>query len=294
ARRWIQVGPIRAQPSELMKVLVILAMARLLMYNDKHRTLGGLLAPFALVLLPMVLIAREPDLGTALVLLPVAFAMLYVAAARGRHLLFITALGAAAVPAVWSQMHDYQKRRVVSFFTQDDPHVKGQYHLRHAKVAVGAGQLFGRGLGKGTQNRLNFIPAKTRNNDFIFAVICEEWGFVGANLVLLLYLALLFLCILTAEDTHHPAGRLVIVGVVAMLGTQVIVNTSMTMGQLPIVGLTLPLVSYGGSSLVSSMMAIALVVNVSVWRQVALAGDDFDPEAAERRETAPMAEETFM
>jgi len=294
ARRWIQVGPLRLQPSELMKLFVILAMARMLMYSDRHRSLGGLLGPFLLVLVPMALIAREPDLGTALVLLPVAFAMLYVAAARGRHLLFIILIGASAVPVVWSQMHDYQKRRVIAFFTQDDPHVKGQYHLRQAKVAVGAGQLFGRGLGKGTQNRLNFIPAKTRNNDFIFAVICEEWGFVGANFVLLLYLVLLFLCILAAEETHHPAGRLIIVGVVAMLGTQVIVNTSMTMGQLPIVGLTLPLVSYGGSSLVSCMVAIGLVVNVSTWRQVALAGDDFDPEAQERREAAPMPEETFM
>jgi rod shape determining protein RodA len=282
------------QPSEIMKIFVILTMARFLMYKEKHRRLEGLLAPFGLVLFPMALIAKEPDLGTALVMLPVAFAMLYAAAARTEHLALIILLGAAAVPVVWSQMHDYQKQRVIAFLTQDDPHVQSPYQLRQAKAAVGAGKLFGRGIGQGPQNRLNFIPAKTRNNDFIFAVICEEWGFVGANFVLLLYLLLFFLCVQAAEEVHHPAGRLIIIGVVAMLGTQVVVNTAMATGQLPIVGLTLPLVSYGGSSLVSSMMAVALVVNVSTWRQVALAGDDLDPEAEARRETAPIPEETFM
>jgi rod shape determining protein RodA len=292
ARRWIQAGPLRVQPSELMKILVILVLARYLMYKETHRRFGGLVGPFALVLAPMLLIAKEPDLGTALVLLPMAFAMLYVAAARARHLLLIVLCFAAAAPVVWLHMRPYQRERVVAFLTQDDRNVREQYQLRQSKAAIGAGRLFGRGLGQGTQNRLNFLPAA--NNDFIFAVICEEWGFVGANFVLALYLVLLCLCVRTAEGTHHPGGRLLVVGVVAMIGTQVAVNTAMAAGQLPIVGLTLPLISYGGSSLLSTLVGLALVVNVSTYRQVALASDDFDPEAEARRESAPMPEERFM
>jgi len=296
ARRWIQVGPFRIQPSEFMKIFVILALARYLMYRESHRLLFGLLGPFAVVVIPMLLIAKEPDLGTALVLLPVVFAMLYVGAARARHLVLILCLFAASVPAVWLHMRPYQKERVLAFLTQDERHQRDveQYHLRQSKVAIGSGGVFGKGWEQGTQNRYNFIPAKTRNNDFIFAVICEEWGFVGANAILALYFVLLFLCMHVAEETHHPSGRLIVVGVAAMVGTQVIVNTAMAAGQLPIVGLTLPLISYGGSSLLSSLMGLALVVNVSVYRGVALAGDDLDPEAEARREMAPMPEETFM
>jgi len=295
ARRWLPFGPVRIQPSEFMKILVILALSRYLMYTESHRELTGLLGPFALVVVPMLLIAREPDLGTALVLLPMVFAMLYVAAARARHLLLIVALFAACVPAVWFHMRAYQRERVLAFLTQDEPHKRlEQYQLDQSKVAIGSGGLFGKGLEHGSQNRLNFIPAKTRNNDFIFAVICEEWGFVGANFVLALFFALFALCLRMAEEVNHPGGRLIVVGVVTMLGTQVIVNAAMAAGQVPIVGLTLPLISYGGSSLVSSFLGLALVVNVSVYKRIALAGDDFDPEAEARREMAPMPEETFM
>jgi len=295
ARRWIAVGPLRVQPSEFVKLLVILALARYLLYRESHRQFFGLLWPFLLVVVPMALIAKEPDLGTALVLLPIVFAMLYVAAARTRHLVLIVALFLACVPVVWFHMRPYQKERVLSFLAQDDRHHRHeQYQLKQAKVAIGSGGFLGKGLEKGTHQRLNFIPAKTRNNDFIFAVICEEWGFLGANFVLALYFALFALCTLVAERVHHPSGRLIIVGVVAMLGTQVVVNTAMATGQMPIVGLTLPLISYGGSSLLSSLIGLALVVNVSIHRGIPLSGDDFDPEAEARRDMAPMSEETFM
>jgi len=293
ARRWISLGVFRVQPSEFMKILIILCLARYLMYTGSHRRLVGLLGPLALVGVPMALIAREPDLGTALVVLPMVFMMLYVAAARGRHLLLILAVGAASLPALWLNMRPYQKERVLAFLAQDERRPqRDQYQLRQAKAAIGSGGPFGKGLGKGTLNRLNFIPASY--NDFIFAVICEEWGFVGANFVLALYFLLLLLCARAAEETHHPGGRLIVVGVLAMIGTQVIVNTAMAAGQLPIVGLTLPLVSYGGSSLLSSLLGLALVVNVSVYRRAPLGTDDFDPDAEARREMAPMPEETFM
>jgi len=294
ARRWIDLRVFRVQPSELMKILIVLVLARYLMYKESHRRFGGLVGPFALVVAPMLLIAKEPDLGTALVLLPTVFAMLFVAASRARHLLVILLLFAASLPVVWLNMRPYQRERVITHVSQDDPKRKEQYHLRQSKAAIGSGGLFGKGLGKGTHQRYSFIPAKTRNNDFIFAVICEEWGFAGANFVLGLYLLLLWLCVRTSEEVHHPAGRLIIVGVVAMFGTQVIVNTAMAAGQLPIVGLTLPLVSYGGSSLLSSLFGLALVVNVSVYRRIDLGRDDLDPDADARRAAAPMPEETFM
>ncbi|HUT34114.1 MAG TPA: FtsW/RodA/SpoVE family cell cycle protein [Planctomycetota bacterium] len=300
ARRWLNVGPFRVQPSEFMKLFTILALARYLMDTDSHRRLSGLLVPLGLVALPMALIVREPDLGMALVFLPVVFAMLYAAAARPRHLVIVVVAMAALGALAWPHLRDYQKERILGFVFQDDSRARQElrrldlYQLEQAKVAIGSGQLFGQGWMKGSQNRLNFIPAKTRNNDFIFAVICEEWGFVGANVVLGLYLLMLIVCGRVAEEVHHPGGRLIVVGVAAMLGTQAIVNTAMAAGQLPIVGLTLPLVSYGGSSILSSLIGLALVVNVSAYRRVSLAGDVLDPEAQARRDTAPMPEETFM
>ena len=300
AHRWIALGPFRVQPSEFMKLFTILALARYLMESESHRTLLGLAGPFALVLVPMALIMREPDLGMSLVFVPILFAMLYAAAARTRHLLIIVAAIAIAMPLAWTHLRPYQRERVLAFLTQDETYSRKElqkldlYQLEQAKVAIGSGGLFGQGWMKGSQNRLNFIPAKTRNNDFIFAVICEEWGFLGANAVLALFLLLLILCGRVAEEVHHPGGRLIVVGVIAMMGTQVIVNTAMAAGQLPIVGLTLPLVSYGGSSLLSSCIGLALVVNVSGYRRVALATDTLDPEAEARREMAPMPEETFM
>jgi rod shape determining protein RodA len=297
ARRWLALGPLRVQPSEFAKLFAILALARYLMYSESHRRLLGLLVPFGIVLLPMAFIVKEPDLGMALVFLPIVFAMLYAAAARPKHLLVIIGALAISAPIAWLNMHQYQRDRIISFLTQDDPHERQdheQYQLNHAKVAIGSGGLFGKGWEKGSQNRLCFIPAKTRNNDFIFAVICEEWGFVGANAILALYLLLLFLCGRVAEEVHHPGGRLIVIGVMAMLGTQVIVNTGMASGQLPIVGLTLPLISYGGSSLLATLLGLALVVNVSAYQRASLATDELDPDAEARRDMAPMPEESFM
>jgi len=300
ARRWIDLGPFRVQPSEFMKLFTILALARYLMECESLRTFSGLAVPFGLVLAPMVLIVKEPDLGMALVFLPIVFAMLYAAGARPRHLVLIVVAMLALVPIGWSHMRPYQKERVLGFITQDEPRSRRElyrldlYQLEQAKVAIGSGRVFGRGWMKGSQNRLNFIPAKTRNNDFIFAVICEEWGFVGANAVLGLFLLLLVLCGRVAEDVRHHGGRLVVVGVVAMLGTQAVVNTAMAAGQLPIVGLTLPFLSYGGSSMLASLVALGLVFNVSAYRRVSLATTTPDPEAEARREMAPIPEETFM
>lgn len=295
ARRWFAFGSMRVQPSEFMKLVMIVTLARYLTHRESHRRFLGLLPPFAIVLVPMALVAIEPDLGTALVLLPVVFAMLYAAAARAGHLWLIVVMGLACLPVAWVGMRPYQKERVLSFLYQEDPRRQyDSYQLRQAKIAIGSGGLFGKGWEKGTHQRLNYIPAKTRNNDFIFAVICEELGFFGACLVFALYLALFASCLRTAEEVHHPGGRLIAVGVVTMVGTEAVVNAAMATGQLPVVGLSLPLISYGGSSLLSSLLGLALVVNVSIYRGVALAADELDPEAAARRASAPLPEESFM
>ncbi len=297
AHRWIGLGALRVQPSEFMKLLSILAIARYLSDHESQREPGRLLVPFGLVVVPMALIVKQPDLGMALMFLPIVFAMLYGAGVvRPRHLALIAGALAAMALVGWEHLRPYQEERILA---QDEPRPRREqwrldYQLEQAKVAVGSGQLFGRGWTKGSQNRLNFIPAKTRNNDFIFAVICEEAGFVGANVVIALFLALLVLCGLVAEEAHDPGGRLVVVGVVAMLGAQAIVNTAMAAGQLPIAGLTLPLVSYGGSSMLASLIALGLVINVSTYRRISLATDALDPEAQARREAAPMPEESFM
>jgi rod shape determining protein RodA len=280
AKRWIILGPLRLQPSEFLKIAMILALAKYLLYNNSYRRLSGLLVPFLLTFVPMLVIARQPDLGTALMLLPIAFAILYAAGARASHLTTAILVGVLMIPAVWLVMKPYQRQRIVAFFEQEslDPEMRmgRHYQIIQAKTAIGSGQLWGKGWLKGTQNRLAFIPKTTKNNDFIFAVICEEAGFVGATGLLVLFFVFLAAGLNVAEVTRDPSARLITVGVVALFATQLVVNTAMTAGQLPTVGLPLPFISYGGSSLLTSFIGLGLILNVSMRRTISLASDQFN------------------
>jgi len=294
SRRWISIYRFSFQPSEFMKIIFIIVLARYLMYRKNYRTFKGLLIPFVMTLVPMGLIIIEPDLGTAMILMVVFFGLLYVAGARVKHLLSIIGLGICSIPMFYYFMlKDYQKMRLASFalswFGDEKPAwlvsllglgsqieghaLRGGYQLNQSLIAVGSGGLFGKGWGLGTQNRLNFLPA--HHNDFIFAVIGEEWGLVGCIIVIALY-ALIIMCGLgIAARTREPFGRLIAVGVVLLFVSQVVINIGMTVGMMPITGLPLPLVSYGGSSLLSSFMALALLMNVGIRRVPVLAAEDF-------------------
>jgi len=289
AKRWVVFGPLRVQPSEFVKIAVILVLAKYLLHKNSYRRLSGLILPSLLIFVPMLVIARQPDLGTALMMLPIGFAILYAAGARARHLWVAVMIGALMLPPMWLAMKPYQRERIVSFFQQDslDPSMRmGRlYQVINAKMAIASGQTWGKGLFHGTHHRGGFIPPTTKNNDFIFAVICEETGFAGAVGILGIFFLFLASALGVADRTRHPSGRLIVVGVVALFATQVAVNTAMTAGQLPVVGLPLPFISYGGSSMLTSFIGLGLILNVSMRRTILLGRDQFNHSELPSSET---------
>jgi len=267
ARRWIPLGVMYFQPSELAKLAFILTIAHYLMYRRNYRRLSGLLVPFLLALLPMGLILREPDLGTALLFLPVLFAMLFAAGARPRHLAFISLLGVAVLPALWVGMTAEQKSRVVSLFQQRDGGTTPQedgYHLHQSKQVLALGGVWGSDIAGVTLNdpRAYHLPAS--RTDFVFCLVGERFGLWGTLLTLLLYLVLIGCGLRIAAATREPFGRLLAVGIVSLLATQAVINAGMTVGLMPITGMTLPLMSYGGSSLLATSVSLGLLLNVGM------------------------------
>jgi len=267
AQRWIPLGFADFQPSELMKLAYMMALAHYLMYRNNYRRLFGLVVPFVLTLVPVGLILKEPDLGTSLVFLPVLFAMLFAAGARPRHLVFIALLGVAVLPVLWMGMSAEQKSRVVTLFVQRDggPAPKGDdYHLHQSKQVLALGGVWGSELSGATLDDPMAYHLPAARTDFIFCLIGERWGLWGGILTLALYLALFAKGLKIAAATREPFGRLLAVGIVALLATQVIINAGMTVGLMPVTGLTLPLVSYGGSSLLATCLALGLLINVGM------------------------------
>lgn len=267
ARSWIPLGVINFQPSELAKITYMMALAHYLMFRRNYRRLTGLLVPFALTLIPVGLILREPDLGTSLVFIPVLFAMLFAAGARPRHLASVISLGVLLLPVLWVAMNAEQKSRIVTLFTQQDggaaPPGDG-YHLHQSKQVLALGGVWGSETsGPRIDEPLAYhLPAG--RTDFVFCLIGERWGLIGAGLTLLLYTTLYARGLMVAAATREPFGRLLAVGIVAVLAAQTMINTGMTVGLMPITGLTLPLVSYGGSSLLATSAALGLLINIGM------------------------------
>jgi cell division protein FtsW (lipid II flippase) len=278
ARSWIPLGVLNFQPSELAKLTFMMALAHYLMFRRNYRRLPGLLIPFALTLVPVGLILREPDLGTSLVFVPVLFAMLFAAGARPRHLALIVLLGVALLPALWMAMNAEQKSRIVTLLTQQDggPAPPGDgYHLHQSKQVLALGGMWGSQVsGARLDDPLAYhLPAG--RTDFVFCLIGERWGLLGAGLTLLLYLVLNARGLMIAAATREPFGRLMAVGIVALLAAQTTINTGMTVGLMPITGLTLPLVSYGGSSLLATGAALGLLINIGMRPGYEIAGEPF-------------------
>lgn len=318
ARRWIQIKSIQLQPSEIMKIVYVLALAWYLRYRRNYRTLRGLIAPFALTLVPMALIKMQPDLGTVLLFLPVLFVMLFAAGAKGKHLLVIILLGACSLPVFWLKIEKYQRLRIVGMFLQNDtlrtyfeehPDTwdwfrpgrttprewrrelaswasRSGYQLEHSKAAIGTGGMFGEGWGKGRfVEQENLLPE--RQNDFIFAMIAHQWGWLGAILLMLCYATIVVVGFDIATLTNDPFGRLVAVGMSTLIGVQTLTNLSMTVGLGPITGMTLPFVSQGGSSLVASFICIGLLISVAQRRPMLIANPPFVfDEEAEKYESS--------
>ncbi|MFP6703960.1 MAG: FtsW/RodA/SpoVE family cell cycle protein [Planctomycetaceae bacterium] len=267
ARRWIPLGLFDMQPSELAKLTFILALSHYLMYRRNFRRFQGLFTPFLLTLVPLVLVLKEPDLGTALLFLPLLLAMLLAAGARLRHLMLIGMMGVAVTPVLWLGMNAEQKSRVVSLLTQveNGPVPRGDgYHLYQSKRMLSLGGTWGSELsGMPVDDPAAYhLPAS--RTDFVFCLIGERFGLFGSLLTLAIYAVLVVKGLAIAHSTREPFGRLLATGIVTLLATQAIINTGMTVGLMPITGMTLPLVSYGGSSLLATAIALGLLINVAI------------------------------
>lgn len=264
AQRWIALGPFTFQPSEFAKLVLVLVLAH---YYSKAPRVGWLqrvIMPGLLMLPGLVLILKQPDLGSGLSFVAVYAAMLLMVGVRsqalGVILLFSVMLFPFAWEALWGSLHDYQRQRIMAFVDPDyDPGGKG-YHALQSRIAIGSGELMGKGLYGGTQSQLKFLPEG--HTDFVFAVYAEEWGFLGVLLLLVLFVALIWLSLEIASKAKDQLGALLAAGIVAMLCFCVVVNIGMTAGMFPIVGIPLPLVSYGGSATVMTMASLGLLLNV--------------------------------
>ncbi len=273
SRRWLEFGGMRLQPAEPMKIALILAMAR---YISRYPPRPGgygfaqLVTPFLLFGIPMGLVIRQPDLGTALVIGSTGFAMVLFAGIRWRALVTMAVvLGIALVP-LWHSLYPYQQRRVLALFNPDADPLGSGYHIIQSKIAVGSGGMAGKGFMRGTQTQLEFLPE--HSTDFIFSVLGEEWGFLGSATVLLVYCAVIILMVRSVARTNDMFLALVTFGVAFMWFFHVVVNSGMVVGVLPVVGITLPLFSYGGSSAISFCISLGLILGIRM-RRFAFVGE---------------------
>jgi len=274
ARSWFEFGSRRVQPAEPAKLALVLALARYLMYRENYKTFLGLAGPLVITLAPMALILKQPDFGTAIIFLPAMFVMLFVAGARLRHLGLVILTGLAMLPLLWFLVLNPTQRERIMGFVEPEKHTRtAGYQSAQSIIAIASGGAFGRGFGCGTHSKLGFVPLT--QNDFIFTVIAEEWGFVGATAVLGLFVLMLLMMLEIAARTREPFGRLVVVGCASLFAFQVTVNVGVALQLIPTTGVTLPLVSQGGSSLVTSFALLALVINVGMHRVPVLARDTF-------------------
>jgi rod shape determining protein RodA len=266
SQRWISLGPLSLQPSELVKVAVILMLAQYYSrrLTSKGLTFGILLVPMAIALVPCLLIARQPDLGTAGVILLIAGSMTLFVKIERRTLIALVLSGMAAIPIGWSLLKPYQKQRILTFFDPDRDPLGAGYHVIQSKIAIGSGLMTGKGYLDGTQNALAFLPEQ--HTDFIFSVLAEEWGFLGAASLIGIFLLFLLCGVNIAYRCREPFGAILAIGIVSLILWEVFINIGMVMGILPVVGVPLPFISYGGSSTLTLMIAVGLLLNVGMRR----------------------------
>ena len=268
AQRWIDIGVISLQPSELMKVALVLALAR---YFHEHtleeaQRIRWLMVPAAMVLAPAALVLVQPDLGTAALLLLAGATLCFLAGVRLWIFGLLFALAAASVPFGWQFLHDYQKDRIFTFLDPERDPLGAGYHILQSKIALGAGGIFGRGFREGTQSHLSFLPEM--QTDFIFTTLAEEFGMVGGLSLLGLYCCILAYCMAIALRSRNHFGRLVAMGIGTTFFCYVFINIAMVTGLLPVVGVPLPLISYGGTAMVTLLAGFGLVISVYVHRDI--------------------------
>ncbi|CAN5144611.1 rod shape-determining protein RodA [soil metagenome] len=274
--RWIYIGSFSLQPSEFMKLFLIIALAKYL-HDDPRaegRTLRDLFVPAVIATVPMLLVLRQPDLGTALILGLIFTSIVLMTRIRFRSLASLGVGSAVAFPLIWAYgLKDYQKQRIFSFLNPEANILGANWHGHNARVAIGSGQVVGEGFMKGTQNQFLFLPDQF--SDFPFAVYAEEWGFLGSIVLVALYAALVLWAIRVAAGARDRFGAVISIGVGAMIFWHAIFNVGMVTGLLPVVGVTLPLFSFGGSSVMTIMIGLGLLMNVSLRRPQGALSDRF-------------------
>ncbi|MFO7765578.1 MAG: rod shape-determining protein RodA [Pelovirga sp.] len=266
ATRWIDLGLINVQPSEVIKIAIILLFARLLSktVGPQGFAMRDLWRPALWLLIPTLLILKQPDLGTTVMVVLIALTMLMFAGLQRTTTIWLALIALGTLVAGWFGLHDYQRARVRTFLNPEADPLGSGYHIIQSKIAVGSGGLFGKGFLEGTQSQLSFLPE--RHTDFAFSVFAEEWGFVGCLLLLMLYLFLVAWGLYIARRASDQFGLFLAVGVTAMFFWHTVVNLAMVIGLLPVVGVPLPFFSYGGTSIVTMMIGVGLLMNVSMRR----------------------------
>jgi rod shape determining protein RodA len=269
AERWIDIGPLQLQPSELMKIALILALSRFLhgvLLDDVSRP-SRLFVALLMIMMPAGMVLLQPNLGTATILIVGGCGLIFLAGLSWKIILPVVALAIAIVPLGWEfALKDYQKQRVETFLDPDIDPLGAGYNITQSKIALGSGGVFGKGFGQGTQSRLNFLPEK--QTDFIFTVLGEEFGLFGLLILMGLYLTLLMQGVSIAMDSRSQFGRLVAMGVCLNFLLYILINTSMSMGLIPVVGIPLPLVSYGGTAMITVLIGFGLLLSVQIHRGV--------------------------
>ena len=276
AQRWIDLRFIQLQPSELMKVAIVMALARYFhgLSPEEIARPSYLLVPILLTLAPAALVLKQPDLGTAAMLLMVGTAVFFCAGVRLWKFAVVGVLGLSAIPIGWQFLHAYQQQRVMTLFNPENDPLGAGYHILQSKIALGSGGLFGRGFLQGSQSHLNFLPEK--QTDFVFTMLAEEFGMVGGLVLLGLYAVLMIYGLAIAIRSRNQFGRLLAVGIACNIFLYIFINIAMVMGLIPVVGVPLPLISYGGTAMLTIMAALGLIMSIYIHRDVRIARRGLD------------------
>ena len=270
AQRWLDLGAFQLQPSEVMKIALILALARYFhsaYLEDVARPLH-LITPALMALVPATLVLKQPDLGTATMLLAGGGAMFFLAGVRWWKFALLLGTGLITLPIAWQQLHDYQKQRVMTFLDAEQDPLGTGYHIIQSKIALGSGGLWGKGFLKGTQSQLSFLPEK--QTDFVFTMLAEEAGLIGALALLFLFLVLIGYGMLFAARARSHFARLLAGGITVTVCLYVVINVAMVTGLIPVVGVPLPLISYGGTAMVTVLVGFGLILGVDIHRDIAI------------------------
>lgn len=266
AQRWLGLGPFRFQPSELMKLALPMVIALHLSKDTPPPSVKKVFIVLLFIIAPVLLVAKQPDLGTAMLIAVSGFAVLFIAGMSWKLLAGFAVVALSSAPVIWNLMHDYQRNRVLTFLNPEQDPLGSGYHIIQSKIAIGSGGLYGKGWLNGTQSHLEFLPE--RSTDFIFAVFCEEFGLIGVLVLVSLYLFIIARGLYISLLAQHLYGKLLGVGVIAGFFVYIAVNMGMVSGQLPVVGIPLPLISHGGTSMMTIMAGFGILMAVHTHRRI--------------------------